>query len=189
MLSLPQLRLFWRISSHNRRTLERRISRMCAGGLIEVHTINARLLNPTKPLFAWRPGSEQPDPFTISLQARSRWSCPATPTTVYVASRWAANLQASTSYGLPKPEHRDHDLLLAWVYVQIRIHRPQLAALWVGEHVLPKAGYQIKDPDAFLIDDTGNLQCVIESAGSYTQEQVESFHEHCVEYSLPYELW
>jgi hypothetical protein len=44
-------------------------------------------------------------------------------------------------------------------------------------------------PDAFLVDAAGRVRRVIESAGRYDAAQVESFHEHCVESDLPYELW
>ena len=68
-------------------------------------------------------------------------------------------------------------------------HRPKLAAQWVGEHSLPKAGHRIKDPDAFLRDPHGNILRVIESTGRYGIQQVQSFHDHCEANSLPYELW
>ena len=57
------------------------------------------------------------------------------------------------------------------------------------EDCLPKAGYRIKDPDAFLVNSAGEVLRVIESAGRYSIAQIESFHDHCVQYGLPYELW
>jgi hypothetical protein len=69
------------------------------------------------------------------------------------------------------------------------VQRPELAALWMGEHGMPKAGYRIKDPDAFLCGESGQVLRVIESAGRYSVEQVQSFHEHCEVHDLPYELW
>ena len=65
----------------------------------------------------------------------------------------------------------------------------QPKGVWVGEDTRPKAGYRIKDPDAWLLDAQGRTICVIESAGRYSTQQIESFHEHCVEYGLPYQLW
>jgi hypothetical protein len=189
LLSLAQLKTLWRISPRNRRVLGRRVSRLCAAGLLDVHTINVQVLNPAGPLFAWRPGGEEPDPEALARRSQRRWQFPAAPTTVCVASRRTANLFGSTSAGLPKLEHRHHDLLLAAVYVFYRRRCPQEAALWVGEHALPQAGFQIKDPDAFLIDGQGQVVRVIESAGSYRPCQVESFHEHCADEGLPYELW
>lgn len=141
------------------------------------------------PLYAWQPGSAAPDPNDIASACRGRWTCAAVPTEVLVASPKAAALFGSSARGQPPPEHVNHDLRLAAVYVHYRQKRPQLAALWQGEHCFGKAGYRIKDPDAFLVDEAGRVQRVIESAGRYSPEQVESFHEHCVEYDLPYELW
>ena len=51
----------------------------------------------------------------------------------------------------------EHDLRLASVYVHYRQCHPQCARLWIGEHILPKAGYRIKDPDAFLRDADGTI--------------------------------
>jgi hypothetical protein len=169
---------------------DRWVERLCSVGLLERHWINAHpLLAIDRPLFAWKPGSTDPDAEDIARQSRSRWQRAAQPVQVYVASRLLANLLGSTARGLPKPEHRDHDLWLATVFVHYRMHRPRLASLWIGEHVLPKAGYRIKDPDAFLRDAQGRVLRVIESAGHYDARQVESFHEHCLENDLPYELW
>lgn len=189
LISVAQLKALWRISPRNRRVLRRRVRRLCVAGLLEVHTINVQVLNPAGPLFAWRSGADEPDPEMLSRRSQERWQSPAVPTTVYVASRRVANLFGSTSAGLAKLEHRSHDLLLAGVYIFYRLRRPQQAALWIGEHALPKAGFQIKDPDAFLIDGQGQVVRVIESAGRYRPCQIESFHEHCADEGLPYELW
>jgi hypothetical protein len=108
---------------------------------------------------------------------------------VCVATPVTANLFASSAFRLPRLEHRDHDVLLSSVYVHYRLHHPESAKAWIGEHVLPKAGYRIKDPDAFLRTDDGRIIRVIEAAGRYSAEHIEDFHEHCVDYELPYELW
>lgn len=189
LMSLAQLKALWRISARNRRVLGRRVSRLCAARLLDIHTINVQVLNAAGPLFAWRPGAEEPNPEVLSRRSQARWQLPAVPMTVCVASRLAANLFGSTSAGLPKLEHRNHDILLAGVYVFYRLRRPQQATFWTGEHALPKAGFQIKDPDAFLIDGQGQVIRVIESAGRYRPNQIESFHEHCADEGLSYELW
>ena len=113
----------------------------------------------------------------------------ALPTEVWVVSSATAAIFGSTARRLPPPEHYDHDLRLASVYVHYRTMYPRLARQWIGEHALPKAGYRIKDPDAFLRNQNGQVFRVVESAGRYSPAQVESFHEHCAEYDLPYELW
>lgn len=172
------------------RVLRRRLLRIESTGLAELHIINAHPLLPVdRPLLAWRPGDDDPDSEQVSLATRERWSRPAVPTAVCVASALLANMLGSTAGGLPPLEHRDHDLRLASVYIHYRQHSPHLAGLWIGEHARPKAGYRIKDPDAFLIDAAGRVLCIVESAGRYGPQQVESFHEHCVENELAYELW
>jgi hypothetical protein len=124
-----------------------------------------------------------------AAQARHRWSPATTVVAVCVASPLTASLFGSTSRRLPPKEHNDHDLLLSAVYLHYRRNHPHLAKLWVGEHVLPKAGYRIKDPDAFLFAPNGQAVRVIESAGRYGPDQIETFHEHCRERGLGYELW
>ncbi len=108
---------------------------------------------------------------------------------MFYASRLAANLYGSSAGHLPDLNHRDHDLLLGQVYLVFRTARPTEARQWIGEDTRPKAGYRIKDPDAFLVDAAGEVVRVIESAGRYSASQVESFHDHCAEHGLPYELW
>jgi hypothetical protein len=189
ILAMSQLEQLWGAADRNRRSLERRLLALSKAGLIELHIINAHVLTPARPLFAWQPGKPEPDPATLSHEARTRWRFAAAPTDVCVPSRLTANLMGSTAFGLPKLEHRDHDLLLSAAYLHYRTARKNIARCWLGECVLAKAGYHIKDPDAFLRDGQGKVFRVIESSGSYSRDQVESFHEHCAERELPYELW
>jgi hypothetical protein len=180
----------WWPETRNQRTFERRLALLARGGWIEQYIVNAHPLLPVLcPLFTWKPGTDAPDPERIACESRSRWSQAAQPTVVYVASPRTACLFGSTARSLPQPEHRNHDLRLAAVYVHYRVTHPRLAAFWIGEYALPKAGYRTKNPDAFLRDDNGRLLRVIESAARYSTAQVESFHEYCVDCDLPYELW
>lgn len=190
MLTLKQAGQLGWSDNRNLKPVRRRLLQMSKGGLIELHVINAHPELPVKrPLAAWRPGDEEPDAGLLSRSARTRWSVAARPTEVCVAGPLAACLFGSSARGLPAVEHRDHDLRLAAVYVHYRKCQPESASLWVGEHALPKAGYRIKDPDAFLRDSHGGVLRVIESAGHYSRGQFASFHQHCFEHDLPYELW
>lgn len=172
------------------RVVHRRLEQLVRNGWLERHVINAHPALPvTEPLAAWSPGEAALDAERIAEATRSRWTKPAVPTEVVVATARTACLLGSTAGGLPPTEHRDHDLRLSAVYAHYRRNRPALAGLWLGEHSLSKAGYRVKDPDAFLIDPGGRVLRVIESAGRYDPRQVSSFHEHCVEFDLPYELW
>ena len=79
--------------------------------------------------------------------------------------------------------------MLAGVYVRYRTIEPELANTWLGEDAVEIAERGVKNPDAFLFDDEENVTRVIESAGRYSLEQIESFHRHCQSAELPYELW
>lgn len=173
-----------------RHGLKRRIRSLVQSRLIDAHWVNAQPVPELRrPLLVWMPGQDEPDVERISSAARNRPVLEPAPTLVLTATGFSANLMGSTAVGLPRLEQLDHDLRLAAVYVHYRQRHPQLASQWIGEHVLPKAGFQIKDPDAFLCDANGRVRRVIEAAGRYSTEQVRSFHDHCSEHDLPYEMW
>ena len=190
LLTLRQITELWWPRGENQRCARRRIASLASANLIEIHRVNAHPLLPViSPLFAWKPGDGEPNREQLAEKCRSRWTRPTIPMTVCVAGRLAANVMGSTARGVPKCEHINHDLRLSSVYIAYRLQRPQLAALWIGEHALPKAGYRTKDPDAFLRSRDGKLLRVIESSGRYSVTQVQSFHDHCESNQLSYELW
>jgi hypothetical protein len=190
LICQDQLASFWQQTAHAGHPLHGALTRLLSGGLIHRTVVNAHpRLVIESPLAAWRPGRKAPGASRIASRIRNRWSQPAEPTAVYWASKKAASLFGSTASELSPLLHRDHDLLLAEVYVFYRRNYPQLSDRWLGEEVFPKAGYRVKDPDAFLFAEDGSPQLVIESAGRYSRGQIEAFHEHCVEYDLAYELW
>lgn len=142
-----------------------------------------------QPLAAWTPLHAIPNFVDIAQVVRNRWDEPSIPTPVVAATHKAARLFGSSAGGLPPTNHRNHDLLLAGVYVRYRATEPELAGTWLGEDAVAIAERGVKNPDAFLFDDDGNVTRVIESAGRYSLEQLESFHRHCQSAELPYELW
>ena len=191
VLTLDQVAMGWwestkRATFHARR----RLAKLVSANLLQRYRINVHpLLDATEPLYSWSPSSEAPDAAALSERAQSRWTEPATPTNVYTASPLAANLFASYARRLLRPSEWDHDLLLAQVYVHYVKTDPNLARHWSGEDTRVKAGHRIKDPDVFVYDDDDRICLVVESAGRYTVTQIAAFHEHCVKYDLPYELW
>jgi hypothetical protein len=190
LLSVEQIAHIWWPGAKTQRIAQRRLRRLVAANLIDLTVVNVHPpADQIRPLAAWSPGEDDPDPDSIASKAQSRWLAPAVPQEVCTATRLAANLFGSTAGRLPAVNHRDHDLLLGEVYVAYRVERPEEATCWVGEDALPKAGYRVKDPDAFLVDAQGEVLRVIESAGRYSARQVWSFHAYCFECSLPYELW
>jgi hypothetical protein len=190
LLSLDQITAVWWAEQGSARVVRRRLGRLVDRRLLATATINAHpLLHPEVPLFAWEPGEEEPDFEAVARRARVRWTLAAVPTEVYWATPVAASMYASGAHGLASVIHRDHDLLLSDVYVHYRTLRPDEACAWLGEDALPKAGYRVKDPDAFLFDDAGRVRRVIESTGRYGTAQVRAFHDYCAELETPYELW
>ena len=190
LLSTEQIARIWWPGASSTRITRRRLRRLAAGGLVHRVIANVQPLLPiTKPLATWRPGANEPNFQRISSRAKMRWQETASPQEVFFATRLAANLFGSSAGEFPPLCHRDHDLLLGQVYAYYRTTRPAQAQFWIGEDARPKAGYRIKDPDAFLLDQSGAVVRVIESAGRYSPSQCESFHQHCLDADLPYELW
>jgi hypothetical protein len=190
LLSIVQIKRIWWPQASSLRIVRRRLRRMATAGLIARTIVNVHpLLDVAEPLAVWVPGREEPDFRSVSEQAKTRWPLPSIPQELFYATRLAANLFGSSAGRLPELIQRDHDLLLGQVYAVFRTARPIEARGWVGEDTRPKAGYRIKDPDAFLLDAESKVTRVIESGGRYSARQIENFHEHCVQYGLPYELW
>lgn len=143
----------------------------------------------TTPLHTWKPGHVKPDTWRLSQACRSRWNRPPVTLTVYQATELAGRLFGSRTGHETRLIEQRHDLLLAEVFVLYRSKLPELAERWLGENAVPVAERGVKNPDAFLMDDERLPRRVIESAGSYSQTQVETFHEYCRVSHLPYELW
>ncbi|HQX48439.1 MAG TPA: hypothetical protein PLY87_00080 [Planctomycetaceae bacterium] len=190
MMTLSQIGQVWWPELGSQNALRNELKRLCEGGLLKRTIINAHpRLTIQSPVSVWQPSQTEPDIQRVAERVRSRWRYGGEPTEVYWASTKAANLFGSGAGQLPNVLHRDHDLLLSEVYVFYRLRRPDVVHRWASEDVFPKAGFRIKNPDAFLFDDSGHPMRVVESAGRYGIRQIESFHQHCVERDLPYELW
>ena len=191
MLREREARLLWRhVDKDKQVRFCVACERLTAAGLLERYTVNLhRPIEPSSPALRTAAGHDADVDLTvISNQLKDRWNHACRPTNVLVASRRAANLYGSTSRGLPNLLHRNHDALLGEVYVHYLSNAPQIARMWVGEHVLARAGYQVKDPDAFLIRSEGPFR-VVESGGSYSRRQLESLVEYARERELELEVW
>ncbi|MBI1315077.1 hypothetical protein GC176_27615 [bacterium] len=190
VLSLAQITTLWWSADGSGRVVRRRLRRLIDGGLLVSTTINSiPFPQVERPLIDWHPGDRDPDCEQVAACARSRFDCATRPTEVYLASRRAANLFGSTSGRLPRFDHINQNLLLSEVYVLYSRCRPQDAALWVGGESLARCSDRIQTPDACLVSSEGQTTRLIESAGVREPQQLERFHEHCLERNLPYELW
>ena len=190
LLSLPHIHQGWTQQFGSSTDIVDYIKQLVDAGLIvgDVWTVPASPIG-EQPLVAWTTQHSTPDLVQIAEIVQTRWDEPSTPTPVVAATRKAARLFGSSAGGLPPTNHRNHDLLLAGVYVRYRTTEPELAGTWLGEDAVAIAERGVKNPDAFLFDDDGNVTRVIESAGRYSLAQLESFHRHCQSAELPYELW
>jgi hypothetical protein len=172
------------------RTLRHRMERLARAGWLEIYPMNVhRIASAERPLATWALGKRVPDAAKVATQTKGRWREAPIVVAVCVASARTANMLGSTAVGLPRREQLDHDLLLSSVYLRFRTSCLSSRVTWIGEHGLPKAGYRIKDPDAFLVDGRGRVVRVVESAGRYNERQIEAFHEYCSERGYAYELW
>lgn len=190
VLSLDQIRRGWWRNDEHAAVIERQMNRLIHAGLLQNVVWNLQVARfQGEPLFAWNPNGPAPEFEQVTRLVRSRWPHDICSVHAYVASNKAARLFGSSAGSIPPPHHRGHDLLLATVYVYYRTNRPNEWRRWVGEDVLPIADKGIKNPDAFLLDASGQPCRVIESAGRYSLGQIEAFHQYCQQNALPYELW
>lgn len=190
LLAIEQIARLWRRRQKSLRAVRRRLRRLAAAGLLARTLVSVHpLLIQSVPLIRWNLGEKAPDFSRVAMETRSRWRLPSVALEVCVATKLATNLFGSSARGLPPLLHRDHDLLLGQAYLAYRDSRADSSIRWLGEDSRPKAGYRVKDPDAFLVDDRGRISRVIESAGRYSAAQVEAFHVHCADLDLSYDLW
>lgn len=190
LLSLVQIHNGWAKQFSSAGAIVDTIKQLVDANLIvgDVWHLPATPIGP-HPLAEWTPQQAPPDLIRIAEVVQTRWDEPPQQTPVVAATHKAARLFGSSAGGFPPANHRNHDLLLAGVYVRYRTTEPELAGTWLGEDAVAVAERGVKNPDAFLFDDDGDVTRVIESAGRYSLDQLESFHRHCQSAELPYELW
>ena len=170
----------------------RQLHRLLCAGLVDLYQLPVVTpVGVSRPVFSWQPGERLPsDGRAVSDGLRNRWSDRVPDITeVYCCSPLAASLFGSTSGQLSAPQHWNHDLLLGETFAWYVTHATDEAARFVGEHSLPKAGYGISDPDAFVCDNSGQVIKVVESGGSYGVQAVEKVIHYAAQRSLALEIW
>jgi len=191
ILTLPQIAGGWWSESANAvPNARRRLRQLVTAGLLRRCSLSIHpILKLTMPICSWNPGDCPLDPGAVSWKLCNRWTEAPQAVTTYSASRQTVNLLASYGGSPPDFQHATHDAHVAEVYLWYLRHDPSTAAIWLGEDAFPKAGYRVKDPDAFAIGPDGNPTRAIEFGGRYDAERVADFHQHCAERRLPYEIW
>lgn len=191
LLSLAQIAAgWWPGQGHPIAYAQRRASQLVAGKLLQRYIVPAHpLLDLNEPVFHWSPGQAPPQCEPVSWRLRRRWNLPSERTAVFAASKLAANLFASYAGKRVDSQHATHDLHVGQVYLWYQRAGFGPGLSWLGENAFPKAGFRIKDPDAFLVNSDGDPIRVIEFGGRYDAQRVADFHRHCLERDLSYELW
>jgi hypothetical protein len=190
LLTLPQIRRTWWPAATTPEKAVARLKELTFAGLLEPFEVLALpLLDLRAPLFRWRPGASDPDCAALASALKARWPAPPPRlTVVYVASRFAGNWLGGTGGRLHRGQET-HDLHVAAVYLYFLKHKPPMAAAWVSEDRKGKAGFRIKDPDAFLEYPDGRPSEAVEFAAAYDQKRLGEFHAHCARNDLRYQLW
>lgn len=194
LMSLEQIAAnWWPLATGSVHNVTRSLNRLIDAGLLDEFEVDIEMLpQMTKPLASWRPGIVDEaifDPQKISHQLQSRWHGQSQRCRVYAPTALAAHLYGSLTHGLHDPLQATHDVHVAELYLLYRRRDPTLAEHWRGEGCFRKAGFALKDPDAFLVDSAFKPTFAVEFGGKYPAERVAAFDDHCRTHALPYELW
>ena len=172
------------------RNAERRLRSLAAGGLVERLVMSARPeLVLSRPLLCWAPRQPAPDFGRLAYQLESRWTAPAMPTRLVVASRAAGAWLGGSGGRRPRRSEVSHDLTLAGLYLRRLAEWPEIRELWLSEARLRRLGYgdDARLPDAMIRE--RDISTAIEVGGTYSAQKLVTFHEFCAGRELRYELW
>jgi hypothetical protein len=170
----------------------RRLKRLAQCGLIARMTVQARSTPVMKsPLASWQPGESAPDFGQIAYRCQQRWRIrPTRPCSAWIATEKASQIFGGVQRGdLKNALQATHDLGVAAVWLRLRECASQWATAWRSEDLLAHTRRGEKLPDAFIVDEAGQVIWVIEFCGGYDAERVKAFHQDCVSRELPYQLW
>ncbi|MDX1967115.1 MAG: hypothetical protein SFV23_08095 [Planctomycetaceae bacterium] len=180
---------FWDGALPNAR---RRMKQLAQRELVARITVQARTAPPLEsPLASWRPGDSAPEFGRVAYRCHERWrQRPVRPCAAWIATEQTAQLFGGVRRGgLTQPTQATHDLGVAAVWLRLRQVAPLWATAWRGEDLFAEARRGEKLPDAFLVDQAGQVVWVIEFGGGYDAERVAAFHADCADRGLPYQLW
>lgn len=191
VLTLEQIARTWfSDGSHPRSNASRRMQVLERADQLARSTIMARpQLTMDAPVLRWFPGQAAPAFEKLAYGLVSRWTLPATPTTIFIATRSAGIRSGGFGGRRPRRSEATHDVCLAGVYLRLLEIEPLVAQTWVAETKLRHRGFgdNAMLPDAIV--ERGGRQLVIEFGGAYSAAKLKLFHEFCMGRNLPYELW
>lgn len=188
--SLKQVAKTWYPNSLRLENARRRLAQLIECDFLSSRVVFAQQVQPTEPVFVWRPGIDGPSAGSVSWKLKKRWSGAPSRLTVYFATkRTAIRFGAIRPGRLTLPDQASHDFALAEVYLRYHASFPNEVPDWVGEDILRTETAGEKVPDSVLRSETKGVYRVIELGGSYSAARVRSFHDDCQAKGLPYELW
>ncbi len=170
----------------------RRLKHLQAGELVRRVTVPVRTLPPIeRPVASWQPGHSDPDFSAVSYRLQSRWkSRPVRLVTAFIASGKTAQLFGGKNRGeLKYPTQATHDLGVAEVWLRFHECVPAWAEAWQSEDQLAHTRRGEKLPDAFLVNEEGQTDSVVEFGGAYDARRIEELHRDCASRDLPYQIW
>lgn len=191
VLSVSQIALTWYDrTAEPARQAARRLAVLEAAGLVVRLSMPARPeLVLDRPLVIWEPGLQSPEFDRLAYGLETRWSAPAVPTDMVMASRAAGTCMGGYGGRRPRRSETSHDLTLARLYLSWRGRNPSGDRSWISEAALRQEGFGNEDrlPDA-MVEEHGRRRA-IELGGVYGATKLRDFHEFCDGHGLPYELW
>lgn len=170
----------------------RRLRLLVDVDLLQRITVHARTLPVIdRPVAVWHADQAAPSADKVAQALQSRWRRRAVRAqTAYIATARAGQLFGGRARGeLKNPLQATHDLGVAAVWLHLDVHEPELADAWIGEDLMAHTRSGEKCPDAFIVEDSGNVRCVIEFGGAYDANRVRAFHQDCADRALPYQIW
>ena len=190
MLSLEQIaRTWWSDSDASRETARRRLRHLASAGLLErVEILTHPILALDGPLFFWTEGGEPPDSGALSYRLKVRWTESPEATSVYLATRRAANEFGGFGGPIKARYQATHDLHVSEVFLRLTEDHPEVESFWTAEEQLPNRRNDF-NPDAEIRDPTGATTLVVEFGGAYEVDRVEHIHASCEGRGVPYQIW
>lgn len=196
LLSLRQIADHW--FNGDQTNARRRMKQHIAADLIQRVEVQAKPLPElVKPVATWRSGDVALDYEAVAYQLQVRWkSTPVRPCSAFIATERLAQFYGGRNRGeLKHPLQATHDLGVAQVWLQLHNNYPEWAQAWRGEDLLAHTRRGEKVPDAFIVNASEEVCCVIEFGGSYSAERVRDFCEDNMQREvagqrgLPFQLW
>ena len=189
--SLEQIcRTWWSGSGVDCSTAQRRLNRLVKAGWL-VHSVVSvpPELELEGPVFCWSPGDEEPDFYKLAWAFQKRWRELPRNTHIYYVGPAARRRFGGRAGGPKRLTQIRHDLHIGTVYLRLMETTSDVVNRWISEDDLAKERKDQKLPDGLLRATATEPEIVIEFAGAYDAEHIQSFHVDCLERSVRYQLW